>query len=278
MFNLLFRSIRALLIWIALPGSILLGAIPGLAHEFWIEPEKFQANSHETVIADLRNGQMFDGPRLPYLTKRIHRFGWTQGEVLIPYVGRLGDIPAFRLENLSPGLLVVVHETRPELITYEDWQDFADFGVEKDLGALRRQHLSRNLPEQGFSERYSRHAKLLMAIGHGQGSDRQFGLEMEFVALQNPYDLADASEPALLPLRLFYQGQPRAASQVEVFERTPQGGVTRFLARTDAQGLVRVPMQSGHDYLLNAVVIRPLADDPTAVWETLWASISFAAP
>ncbi|MGR3623073.1 DUF4198 domain-containing protein [Pseudophaeobacter sp.] len=280
--NLSVRSIVS-----ALPVASFLAALtgavaPASAHEFWIEPEKYQVNSDDSLKLGLRNGQMFKGARLPYFANRTRRFDWIQGDQLTPYQGRMGDMPAMVLQDVQPGLLIALHETTPDLITYDSWDKFAEFAEEKGFGAMRDRQARRGLPENGFVERYSRHAKLLVSVGHGAGRDRAFGLETEFVALQNPYALspreAQGETAANLPLRLLYQANPRANAQVEIYERAPDGAVRRSLAQTDAKGEVQVPLRSNHSYLLNAVVLRPVSNDPEAVWETLWASLVFALP
>ncbi|WP_278921715.1 hypothetical protein [Pseudophaeobacter profundi] len=56
--------------------------------------------------------------------------------------------------------------------------------------------------------------------------------------------------------------------------------VCRSLAQTDGAGAVNLHLhlRRQHSYLANAVVMRPFEDDPKAVWQTLWASITFALP
>lgn len=286
MLNSLFRSIRRSiqpsihlvpsLAAFVLPIACV--STPVFSHEFWIEPEKYQVDSGASLQIGLRNGQMFKGARLPYLEKRIQRFDWALGSEIWPYQGRLGDMPAMVLRDLPPGLAVVLHETRPETITYDTWEEFEALGADKGFPDLRDRHQARGLPMQGFVERYSRHAKLLLGIDHARGRDRAFGLETEFIALANPYDLSGVAEQTTLPVQLFYQGNPRPHAQVEVFERPTEGEVQRRLVQTDAKGEVRIALRRGHSYLLNAVVLRPVDDDPAVVWETLWASLSFAAP
>ena len=116
-----------------------------------------------------------------------------------------------------------------------------------------------------------------IAVGDGAGADREAGLETEIVALANPYtdDLSDG-----LPVRVLYQGAPRADAQVELFAKSPEGEVEITLLRTDAEGVALLPVTPGQVYLADAVVVRPLEpvaeDDP--VWESLWASLTFKVP
>ncbi|UWR93883.1 DUF4198 domain-containing protein [Phaeobacter inhibens] len=258
-----------------------------LAHEFWIAPEKYQVKLGASVQADLRNGQIFSGARLPYFDRNIARFEtWEQAEIR-PYGGRMGDMPALQLEPPAEGLLVVVHETTPDHLTYDSWEDFAKFAAHKDFPDIEQRHNARNLPREGFVERYTRHAKSLVAIGSGAGADRAVGMLTEFVALTNPYN-DDLSRG--LPVELQFRGHLRADAQIEVFERAPDDTVSVTLLRTDAGGRAVVPVKSGHTYLLDAVVLRPVDPEaasrtdsattgkPAPVWQTHWAALTFAVP
>ncbi len=191
--------------------------------------------------------------------------------------GRLGDDPALNMQAPQSGLAVIVHQTTDSQLRYTDWQRFAKFSRHKGFADALARHKSRGLPETDFLERYRRFAKSLIAVGHGKGRDSRVGLETEFIAEANPYtdDLSNG-----LPVRLFSDDAPRAGAQVEVFEKSPLGKVTVSLLKTDHEGRVRIPVQTGYEYLLDAVLIRPLeANDPRSdpVWETLWASLTYQA-
>ena len=133
--------------------------------------------------------------------------------------------------------------------------------------------------QQDFRESYSRHVKSLIGVGDALGEDRAFGMAIEFVALSNPYDPAF---DGTMKVSLTYQGQPRADTQIEVFERNPDGEVAVQLHRTDVQGNAAIPVQAGHAYLFDAVVLRKApdpGDEPRApLWESLWAGLTFAVP
>lgn len=256
-------------------AGLTLGAVPVLSHEFWIAPEKYQVASGDKVIARLRNGQEFKGAEQPYLDHRIARFQVMQGGTASPYQGRMGDMPAFTAEMPQDGLAVLVHQTQPQTLTYDSWEEFQAFIDHKGFGDISTQHMARGLPETGFVEQYTRYAKALVAIGQGSGSDRATGLETEIVSLANPYtdDLSKG-----LPVRVLYQGAPRQGAQVEIFAQAPDGNVAISTQRTDAQGETLVPVSPGHQYLLDSVVLRPAPDGKDYVWESHWAALTFAVP
>lgn len=255
--------------------ATLLAAGPVLGHEFWIEAEEYQVGPNAPIRAQLRNGQNFAGMSLAWFDTRTARSELIQNGVTEVFAGRMGDVPALQLDGRPDGLLVVLHQSAPDRLTYTDWSKFRNFVMHKDFAGALERHAERGLPQTGFDEIYTRYAKALIGVGAAVGADAPSGMETEFVALANPYtdDLAGG-----LPVRLLYRGAPRAEAQVEVFERAPDGIVAVTYLRTDADGIARVPVRPGHRYQLDAVVLREPPADSGAAWESLWANLTFAVP
>jgi len=181
--------------------------------------------------------------------------------------------------GLEDGLAVLVHETTDSTLTYREFEKFINFIEHKDFEGLPEAHIARGLPDVGFIESYRRFAKSLVSVGYGAGQDRQIGLEIEIVALSNPYT-DELSEG--MAVQVFLNGTRRADVQIEVFSRragTKEPALIQ-LYRTDALGIARFPVISGHEYMVDNVALRPVeaasADDP--VWHSLWANLTFAVP
>lgn len=246
------------------------------AHEFWIDPEDYTVEPGGRIVADLRVGQEFKGGSQAYVPRNFRRFEIADATGLAGVEMRMGDRPALDVTVEGEGLAIVLHVTRDYELTYTDPEAFPNFVTHKDAAWTLERHADRGLPETGFKERYSRHAKSLVAVGQGQGQDRAFGLTTEIVALANPYtdDLSGG-----LPVQLFHEGRPRPEAQVEVFARQGET-VEVFTLRTDAEGVARVPVTPGAEYMLDAVVLRELdgTGEDGAVWESLWANLTFAVP
>ncbi|MEM6887306.1 MAG: DUF4198 domain-containing protein [Pseudomonadota bacterium] len=261
--------------------SVALAVFAGTAHshEFWIEPREFQVADGNVLEADLRNGEKFKGISLSFFDNRFTRFELALGSRITPVTGRMGDTPALSATVNGAGLLIVLHETTPATLRYQDWEKFLKFARHKDFPRAAAEHDAAGWPREGFSESYTRHAKALVSVGNGEGEDRAFGLATEFVALTNPYA---PGFDGTMSVALMYEGAPRSDAQVEVFDRAPDGSVSVRLHRTDARGEAHIPVSSGHDYLFDAVVLRKAdadaSDANTPVWETLWAALTFHVP
>lgn len=252
------------------------GANAVLAHESWLEPQQYQVETGGDLTADLKNGQGFIGSTLAYFKNNLVRFDMIMGETSVPVEGRLGNIPA--LATTAPavdGLMVLVYQSTPSSLKYSEWDKFLAFAAHKDFKTAEADHTAAGWPQEGFREIYTRYIKSLVGVGNGEGADVVTGMETEFVALTNPYS---AAFDGTMQVQVLYQAQPRADAQVEIFHRDPAGDVTVTTTRTDDQGVASIPVTPGSEYLLDAVVLRPYAGDKDAVWETLWAALTFKVP
>ena len=262
---------------ICLPA--LLAPVAALGHEFWIEPQEFQPPNGASVIADFRNGEEFKGPSQSYISQRSRRLDGALGDDITAINPRMGDRPAISIAPEGEGLLVLIHATADSIITYREIEKFEAFVRHKDAVHALEAQVEEVWPADGLREAYSRYAKSLVALGDGAGSDREFGLLTELVALENPYS-GDVSDG--LDVALFYAGQPRSSAQIEVFERAPDTSVKVSLVQTDDLGRATIPVRPGHVYMLDAVVLRrptaELAAERNVLWESLWANLTFLVP
>ena len=249
------------------------------AHEFWVIGSPTQIDVDDPLIATLHVGQEFKGGSMSYLPPSFRKFTYFYNGEETEVPGRIGDRPAVNMPAPGEGLVVLVHVTTNNTVTWTTWERFESFALHKDSPQTLEAHRARGLPEQGFTEVYSRYAKALIGVGDSAGQDREFGLLTEIVALENPYtdDMSDGIDVSLL-----YQGAPRADEQIEVFEKAADDTVTITTLRTDAEGRATIPVKPGMTYMLDAVVLREptpaLMAEENAVWESLWANITFSVP
>jgi hypothetical protein len=274
------RFVRTMLSAVVLSGlTTPLLVTTSIAHEFWIEPQKFQVESGENLEVDLRNGQEFVGSRLAYFTNSFTRFDVAQGDQVRAVDGRMGDRPAMQMVPDADGLLIILHETTPAKVRYKEWPKFLKFAAHKDFKDIEARHDALGFPRESFRELFTRHGPALVGVGAAKGADRAYGLKTEFVALTNPYD---ADFDGQMQVQVLLDGAPRIDTQIEIFHRAADDTVTITLARTDDQGRATIAETTG-DYLFDAVVLEPfdtdVADAPKdVVWQTYWAALTFAVP
>lgn len=257
---------------IALALAMTLWAPALQAHEFWVEPLTYRVAPGAEVSIDLRVGQMLDGRSYPYLSPKFARYQVTDASGVHDLSGIEGDLPSVVYKASVPGLHVIAYHAQPERLTYDSFQDFADFVVEEGLTSIVARHRERGLPDTGFTEAYSRNAKALVQVGpvmDGQ-TDLVTGLPFELVALENPYDRG-----VTLPVRLLWDGTQVPGAQVALFWRNAAGAVERSTYITDMNGVISVPLGGGGTYLLSAVHLEETAAESGEVWHSTWASLTF---
>ncbi|GAB5447285.1 DUF4198 domain-containing protein [Gymnodinialimonas sp.] len=263
-------------VYLALVVAALATADKATAHEFWIDPQDFTVEVGETLLADLRVGQEFSGASMSYLPRNFDQFTVINGGAESLVEGRFGDIPALDMEGLEDGLTVIVHQTTANQLTWSEWERFLNFANHKDIGDVTAMHEARGLSQEDVTEDYIRYAKSLVAVGDGAGADTRVGLRTELVALTNPY--TDAATE--VSMQLWYDDALQPDYQVELFAEDAEGDVTITLHRTDAEGVVRLPVQPGMIYMADAVFLEAVepAEEGDAIWVTHWANMTFSVP
>ncbi len=247
------------------------------AHEFWIDPLEHVVSKGAQIEANIRVGEAYEGTAYAYIPQNFRRFDYAfQGDIGA-VDGTVGDRPALAMDAPGEGLVVAIHATQDQHITWSTWEKFVSFLEHKDLTWGLAEHDARGLSRERVRERYSRYAKSLIAVGDGAGEDVVSGMVTEIVALENPYtgDMSDG-----LDILALYNGEPLRDVQIEVFQKSADETVIITLERTDDAGRATIPVQPGHRYMLDTVVLRPLdvveQTDPS--WETLWANLTFEVP
>lgn len=243
------------------------------AHEYWIEPLAYRVGVDDNIKAHLKVGEHFKGEASVYLRQRAQLFQISNGTARQPVGARSGDRPALNQRPVAEGLNVIGYVSAFSKLTYETLKKFHAFARKEGNAWAIKAHGQRWLPRSQFTEVFRRHAKSLVSVGHGKGEDRALGLMFEWVALDNPY-----TNNGPIRAQLLWQQQPLAGAQVRVFNRRSET-LDETLLTTNADGIVSIDAVNG-EFLINSVLLReppPATQRATgAVWESHWASLTFA--
>ncbi len=254
------------LVWMAWGGA------PAVfAHDFWIEPAKFQAQPGSVISIGLRVGEHFKGEAVPRKSDRIDRFVLVGADGEKPMVGRDGDATAGLVRIESPGMYVIGYRSKASSIEL-DAAKFEAYLREEGLDAIIKARAADGQSDAPAREIYSRCAKSIVTVGDtaSQGFDRPIGFRLELTPEQNPSTVLAGGE---LPVRLLYEGKPAADVLVVAMCREKPSEPVR--ARTDADGRVHLPIAQAGAWLVKAVHMVRAKDAALADWESLWASLTF---
>ncbi len=241
-----------------------LGMSPTEAHEFWIEGSVIEDSGASELVLDLKVGQMLEGTSLPYLPNSIESFSWIAGgEGAIN--GMIGDTPAARVPFDPEAGATIFHRTKPRRLEHHDWQKFLEYLELENLDRIAEQHQERGLPKSGFTETYTRHAKLaVVPRGVTRIFDDYQGSPLEFILLD-----VDVSPNQVELKGQLLSNTGAVPKKINVFRET-SGGTKRTELQTDGNGKFAIVLPEPSALLVNAVTMKPVISDG---WHSDWASL-----
>ena len=243
------------------------------AHDFRIQPDRFQAEAGETVGIRFYIGDAFGGmPRLRD-PARIRRFVVRGPGGAAPVPGAPGRLTVGTIGPLEPGAWVVGYES-DWIFTTLPADIFETYLRKEGFDAALRARAGRGETGAPGREAYARSAKAIVEVGGGaQGFDALLGLPLELTPEQSPAALRPG---AALTVRLLLHGAPLAGAAVTAYSAGAGAAVS---ARTDSAGRAALALPRAGPWLARAVHMRAAAPGRDgADWESLWASLAFAVP
>jgi uncharacterized GH25 family protein len=258
---------------------------PAAAHDFWLQPTRWEAEVGQMVGLQLLVGEPGAWEFLPRAADSIERFevqlpGPAVGDALArPIPGVEGRVPAGLLRVGERGLHLVGYVGRPTAVEL-DPEKFEAYLAEEGLDWVAAQRRARGEAHLPGRETFSRCAKLLLRTPEGgsSGFDRRLGLPLELVPLDDPFQLAAGEPLRLLALR---DGAPVHDLRLDLQRLGPERDV-QLHGRTDAAGLWRVELPPAvswdGSWLFSGVQMERAAEGSGADWSSRWASLTLARP
>jgi hypothetical protein len=220
-------------------------------------------------------GQRFRGDALPRNPALIERFVFVSGTGELPIGGRPADEPAGTVTPPPAGLGWIVYRSLESPLSL-DADRFEEYLRDEGLEWVIAERARRGESGRPSRELFSRAAKALVQVGGSgtsAGCDRPLGLALELVPEKNPYALRRGED---LPVRLLWRGKPLAGALVSALPyESPEA---KQSLRSDRDGRVRFRGIGPGVWLLKAVQMVRVADDPNADWRSVWASLTFEVP
>jgi hypothetical protein len=230
------------------------------AHEFWIAPHATELQPGQPIVAEFRIGEDLSGTAFPYIKERMVAFWIASRSNIAPLRPRNGNRPAVLIGDAEPGPKVIGYQSTPSKLTYQKPEKFGAFLAEEGLEGVLDLHQARGLPPAGFTEQFTRYAKALIHVG-----------EPVAALPDHPtfrLDLTPLTGPRPHVFRLTWEGAVLGNHPVSIL--TEAGPRQRLF--TDAQGRLTLTAPPNVAFLVSAVLMEPLEDDPEAVWHSHWAS------
>jgi Domain of unknown function (DUF4198) len=259
-------------------AALLLVAAPLFAHDMFLRLEQFFVAPNTTINVRLFNGTfvLSENSIAPDRLADIAVVSPT-GRVKID-VGQwnaAGDTSVFPMRTGAAGTYVIGVSTKPRVLEMAG-ADFNAYlrsdGIPDELAARRAE---KKLDERA-KERYQKHVKALVQVGTTPSAafNTVLGYPAELVPIENPYSLAVG---ATLQVRVLVDGKPVANQFVQYGGLSASNGrVAQRNIRSDAAGIVRIPLNRTGTYYVKFISMVRLVNDPEANHASKWGSLTFA--
>lgn len=255
----------------------LLFAAPAQAHDFWLQPTRWDAGPGARLPFTVEVGHGAAREKWGGEAKRVTalQVAGPSGPVdLRRYFRPGGAVPHLTGTFGKRGLYVVslVTSKVPSELPSIRFNDFLQVEGLTPAIEARRAAGTTNRPGR---ELYWRRAKTLIAFGPASAADnalatRPLGLSLEIVPRRNPYSLGADRR---LPVQVLFEGRPLGGALVKLtsleFDAKPIA-----TGRTDGRGLVAFRVPPVGSWLVNVIWTKRIAN-PAAEFETTFSSLTF---
>jgi len=250
------------------------------AHDFWLQPQQWEARAEEEVGVALQVGHGPDRQRSAIPARRITRF-----EAIAPE-GRRVDLRS-RLQTggakadatiafETTGAWLIVLETDNHAESHLPAARFNAYLEDEGLAEAIAQRARTGRSDADGAETYSRHAKTIVQIGAADLRQqarivRPVGLTLEIVPEVSPL-AASPGDP--LPMRIYYRGKPLAGALVKL-NNLDSDAKPIAMRRSDADGRAIFTMPGKGSWQFNVIWTRPASRDGLVDFDTNFSSLSF---
>ena len=262
-------------------ASILAGATPATAHDFWIQPSRFWVAPAASVPFTIQVGHGTARQRSPIPAERIIVFrSYASHEVVDRrsslHVGQAASDAD--LTFATPGTHLVVFATNNTISNLPAIR-YNDFAKAEGLTEVVRFRAANNTNDAPGREFYSRRAKSLVQVGPpGRTAQpqvtRAVGLDLEIVPEHSPYAVSSDAE---FPVHVFYHGRSLAGALVKLNDlQADDKPVETHLTDQAGRAIFRAHRQG--EWQMNVVWSTPITTTRVADFLTTFSSLTFGFP
>lgn len=243
------------------------------AHEFWLQPKKFQYGVGESAEIDFMVGENFVGELWDLKKHRIQKLDHYAKDYSKSLIDRTSPSTdkklSIKLEKAGTHLFVLQsHNAFIEL----EAEKFNEYLKEDGLDDVIDYRTKNNAMNKSAKEHYARCAKVLVHAGNVTDDTykKRVGLPLEIVPVNDPYVAKPGEEISFLVL---YEGKPLPFTLVKVWNRKENNTIMQNIY-TQKDGIITTRLSNTGTWMVSSVKMIP-AKEASADWQSYWASLVF---
>jgi uncharacterized GH25 family protein len=243
------------------------------AHEFWLQPGRFQYNVGETASIRFMVGENFVGEPWDLKRHRLIRMDHISHHQTISL---LGQVPAENSQVLdvkltNEGTHVFAMQSNNAFIELQA-EEFNAYLKEDGLDEVHAHRQKTNTLNKPAKEFYARCAKVMIQAGDSTDDShlRKAGLPLEIIPVQNPYAIKQGDE---ISFQVLYEGKPLPFTLVKVWNRKNNNTILQNIY-TQKDGRITTRMGNTGSWMISCVKMIP-SKEAGADWQSYWSSLVF---
>jgi uncharacterized GH25 family protein len=244
------------------------------AHEFWLQPERFICKRGETINIRFKLGENFHGSNWEGNASRTNTLRIYMG-------GAKDDLSRQLSEGKGDSLQVAMFDEGTTMICYNSTNSFLqldaptfneyleEYGL-KNVIELRKQQ---KLQDSAGRELYQMSIKTLVQVGSATNEcyKQVTELPLDIIPQSNPYTLKNNQR---LVVRLLMNKTPLVNADVRLWHRIGDTSLLRCM-KTDQKGEIGFKVNTAGRWMISALAMNHLENQPMADWQSYWGSFTW---
>ncbi len=253
---------------------ILLLVLPVLAHEFWLQPQRYIFSSGEEINIRFKVGEGFAGDNWSGNQEKVN-------ELKLYYNDIIDDVKLGLGKDAGDSLQVSIFEETTAMVTFNNINSFIEleapkfneYLLEDGLNSAIDYRKQNNETDSMGREFYQRSVKTIVQVGSNKTDiyKKQTALPIDIIPLSHPYALINNQ---LLTVKILYRGEPLANTKIRTWHKL-LGTVTDNSFLSDANGEISFPVITNGEWMVSCVHMIRLTDNPKAQWQSYWGSVTW---
>ncbi|WP_158561241.1 DUF4198 domain-containing protein [Emticicia sp. C21] len=250
---------------------ILLSSLLAMAHEFWLEPQKFLLTVGEKLHLKIFVGEGFMGEEIDFSRFKVAKYTHYTPDGEKNTNGSLNEqqLNDFLKFDTEGNHLIALNNTNKHIELEAD--KFNDYLKEEGLDNVLAWRKDHNALDKKGREMYQRCVKTLLQVGnkHNEIYRRNTGMRLELIPQQNPYTATES-----LTFQVLFDNKPVENALVLIWQKGIEKPGVRKL-RTDKSGKVTFSFEQKGIFMISTVYMIPHTNPEEADWQSYWGSYTF---
>lgn len=252
----------------------LLTALSIIAHEFWLQPDRFILKPGQSVNIRFWVGENFVGENWAGNNKKIKTLSLnTQKEtkdITASLSGATGD--SLKLSITEEGTAMLLYNSTNSFILLQAIK-FNEYLKEDGLQNAIDYRTTNHENDSAGREFYQRSVKTILQAGEKMTRNilNQTALPLDIVPLQNPYSITAKDS---LHFKIFFNKELFAHQLIKIWHRV-NNKTTATQILTNSAGEIAIKNNRSGKWMVSTVKMIRLQNEEKADWQSYWASCTW---